>query len=694
MPDSIPPAEQRGPVGRSSFPFALPKGLAQLRMLPRWVGWRWTQKPNGEWDKPLFRADYPEFNASTLKHKTWCLLDVAERALIAGHLDGIGYVVKDDHDHVFADLDKCRDPETGDIADWATEFVEECNSYTEITPSGRGLRVIGTHGGFLKAQIHAGYKLPGGGTGEIYFRATRYVTVSGHHLAGTPETLNDISGPVLDLLARAGKRLEAERPDVAPKLREEAMAPIADIAAALKVIRNDDLPYDDWVRIGLASYAASGGSGEGFEAWMRWSAKSQKHMDHECLRVWHSFAKAPPRNISFGSLYYLARAANPFFVAPSWRGERVHDEPPHDPETGEIFGDDLPKARGKLNSRALRFVSIAELEAMPLPEWLIHGVVPSEGLVVPYGPPKSGKTFIVLSMALHIAAGRDWFGRKVKQGAVVYIIGEGLGGFSMRLKAMRQRYDLPQDLPFYAVPRAVNFRDEADMDALEALIREHIPPGVRIALVVVDTLARAMVGVEENSAKEVGEVIAKCEAIGQFLACAVMPVAHTGKDVERGIRGTNAITGAVEASFLIQAAGPEHVRMTNDNQKDDGKGAPLLFRMEQINLGLRTSLVPVLEEGRGPGRPKDPDAPAPEELLKLVVISMGASRELPFARVAESMGLTNRGRQDLAGLIPVGREYAIRVALGSSFALLWRRIAGEHKTAPIFVHMELASDAE
>ena len=391
--------------------------------------------------------------------------------------------------------------------------------------------------------------------------------------------------------------------------------------------------------------------------------------------------------------YTLARAAAGLITG-------FKTQPDFDPETGEIptetFGEKPAKAEASTrNSRALRFVSIAELEAMPLPEWLIHGVVPSEGLVVPYGPPKAGKTFIVLSMALHIAAGRDWFGRKVKQGAVVYIIGEGLGGFSMRLKAMRQRYDLPQDLPFYAVPRAVNFRDETDMDALEALIREHIPPGVRIALVVVDTLARAMVGVEENSAKEVGEVIAKCEAIGQFLACTVMPVAHTGKDVERGIRGTNAITGAVEASFLIQAAGPEHVRMTNDNQKDDGKGAPLLFRMEQINLGLRTSLVPVLEESRRPGRPRDPDAPSDEEMLMRVVVAMGTARELPFARVVEILGLS-RGRAagGLTDLIPVGREHAVRVQRGQHHSLLWRRIAGEHKTAPIFIHMEASDDGE
>ena len=68
-----------------------------------------------------------------------------------------------------------------------------------------------------------------------------------------------------------------------------------------------------------------------------------------------------------------------------------------------------------------------DLDARPPPEWLVAGLLPERSLIVPFGPPKAGKTFLVLSFCLHVAAGLPWFGMAVKQGAVVYIAGEGTG---------------------------------------------------------------------------------------------------------------------------------------------------------------------------------------------------------------------------------------------------------------------------
>jgi len=151
--NSSPPPFLRGPEGRVTIQYSLPSALQALRHHARWEGWKWQPKPNGGWDKPLYRADFTDFHASTQKPKTWVTLDAAERALAAGQLDGIGYVVRDDEIHVFIDLDDCRNPDTGELLAWADELVEACNCYTEITPSGRGIRIIGTHGGFLHAPI-------------------------------------------------------------------------------------------------------------------------------------------------------------------------------------------------------------------------------------------------------------------------------------------------------------------------------------------------------------------------------------------------------------------------------------------------------------------------------------------------------------------------------------------------------------
>lgn len=671
----------------------LPSAIASMAEHRRWVGWRWVIMPDGKRDKPPFRGDFPEFHASTTKPNSWVPFSTAAASCAAGKLDGIGYVCADDADRVYWDLDKCRNPVTGEIADWAAAYVEECDTYTEITPSGEGLRIIGTHGGTLRAPIHAAYRLAGGGTGEVFFRAVRFITVTGNRLPGTPDRLSDISGTVLDLLAIAGKAQAANPlPDFGEtRGREEALAPIGDVRAALKVIPNNDIHYDEWVRVGLATFSATSGTGEGFEAWQEWSAKSGKHHDAECLRVWQSIRRSPPKRIGFGSLCYMARSVNPLFVAPSWIGTPVPnlDSPAvpfeFDPETGEIL---TPRPEPQASVQKPGLMTIAQIEAMPPPQWLIEGLLPEKGLIVPYGPPKVGKTFIVLSMALHIAAGKDWFGKAVRQGVVVYIAGEGLGGLALRIKAMRARYELSADIPFFVRPKAVNFRDPNMVAELVALAKD-AAAGQPIALVVIDTLARAMPGVDENSAQEVGVVIAHCDAVKEELGCAVAPIHHTGKDQERGMRGSNAIHGAVDTTLRLKAAGDKRVTMINEDQKDGEPAAPMTFVMEEVMAGLRSSLVPVLEEPRSPGRPRgeEPDA---TELLTRVVIAMAGCREAPLKRLAEAVlgSGTGRSAMTLSTIIPAGEAQAVVLRLGTKRIRIWKRIAGEHKTSPIYVVQE------
>ena len=250
-------------------------------------------------------------------------------------------------------------------------------------------------------------------------------------------------------------------------------------------------------------------------------------------------------------------------------------------------------------------LSLAELDALPAPVWLVDKLVPERSLVVPYGPPKAGKTFVMLSLGLHVAAGRDWFGHAVQAGAVVYIAGEGTGGLSLRLRAMRARYGIGVEVPFWIVPRAVNFRVPAEVNALEATIRETIG-AVPMRLLFVDTLARAMPGADENSAQEVGAVIAAGDYLKDALRCTVALIHHEGKDGERGARGTSALRGAWDAAYRITAHGKQ-VRMSVVDQKDAEGGQVLNFAMEEVQVGLaRTSLVPVLEDAAAGGGADEP----------------------------------------------------------------------------------------
>jgi hypothetical protein len=279
-------------------------------------------------------------------------------------------------------------------------------------------------------------------------------------------------------------------------------------------------------------------------------------------------------------------------------------------------------------------------------------------------------------------------GKAVKQGVVVYVVGEGLGGFSLRLKAMRHHYGLPDTLPFYMVPRAVNFRQEAEVAELVRLVKAAVPDGSRIAFVVIDTLARAMPGVDENSAQEVGLIIAKCDEVKDELACTVSPIHHTGKDVERGLRGSNAILGAVDATYLIQAAGKGQVRLVNEKQKDGEPHKPMTFAMEPVMVGLRSSLVPVLVERGTAGRPAGEGKPDPDEMRMRVLLAMEEAKldMMKFADVAALLGCpSGRAKAELGDMIPIGRQHAAQVG---AFRI-WKSAQGTAANAPQYVHREV-----
>ena len=351
----------------------------------------------------------------------------------------------------------------------------------------------------------------------------------------------------------------------------------------------------------------------------------------------------------------------------------------------ENTGGEIPTApeAPKPNSRALRLMHLEEVEALPPPVWIVDGLVPERSLVIPFGPPKAGKTFIVLSMALHIAAGMDWAGLKVGQGGVVFIAGEGVGGLSIRLKAMRQHYGIPSNIPFWVIPRAVNFREPGTAEMLVKLVRDTVGDEP-IALLVVDTLARAMPGVDENSSQEVGVVIAACDAIKEDLGCTVMPIHHTGKDTGKGMRGSNALDGAVDAAFRIEAAGDHRVSLKTEHQKDGEPARPILFQMESVTVGMRSSLVPVVSDHAW-------TTPAHEdhtELLTQVLLAMGTQREAPLRRISEALGRTSgNGRKELAGAIPTAKENAAEITLGDRVVLLWKQL-GATINAPITVCQE------
>lgn len=162
----------------------------ELKQLTQWVVWR-AELRNNKWTKVPFDP-LTHQKAKSNDSKTWRDFETAKKAFSDNDTyDGIGFALSSNDPYVGWDLDHCRDPETGKIEPWATEFINKLNSYTEISPSGTGIRI------FVK-----GFKLPPQGrkkgTVEVY-DSGRYLTVTGHRIEGTPDSIYERERESLEL---------------------------------------------------------------------------------------------------------------------------------------------------------------------------------------------------------------------------------------------------------------------------------------------------------------------------------------------------------------------------------------------------------------------------------------------------------------------------------------------------------------
>lgn len=154
---------------------ALASVPAALTARPHWVCWR-LESRNGKLTKVPINP-HTGGAAATNRATTWASFAHACQQAETDGVAGVGYVFSPDDGLTGVDLDKCRDPGTGDIEQWAQDIVAELNSYTEISPSKRGLHIL------LAGKLPDGERRKG--HIEMYDRG-RYFTVTGDHLPGTP----------------------------------------------------------------------------------------------------------------------------------------------------------------------------------------------------------------------------------------------------------------------------------------------------------------------------------------------------------------------------------------------------------------------------------------------------------------------------------------------------------------------------
>ena len=150
----------------------LPQGIPhEWKKRPQWVCWLYARQ-GGKWTKHPYNPR-TERKASSTNLMTWSRFATVFDAYRGGAYDGVGFVFSSGDPYAGVDLDGCRDPETGVVAGWAAEVVRTLDSYTELSPSGKGLHVV------VRGKVPKALKLP---HIEIY-SMERFFTVTGHAIS-------------------------------------------------------------------------------------------------------------------------------------------------------------------------------------------------------------------------------------------------------------------------------------------------------------------------------------------------------------------------------------------------------------------------------------------------------------------------------------------------------------------------------
>lgn len=206
-----------------------------------------------------------------------------------------------------------------------------------------------------------------------------------------------------------------------------------------------------------------------------------------------------------------------------------------------------------------------------------------------YGAPGSNKTFLMLHLSLCVAMGWEWLGSRTRQGPVLYCALEGGIGIRRRIKAMKLHHGVAgQHVPVYVSVQPLNLglttRQTADKIIAEcALIekRERQP----VALVIVDTVHRALQGADENDSGAIGAFIANLDLIRHETGAHGAAVHHTGKVAASGPRGSSAFHGDIDTMILVDAGAVRIPDGSLGKQKDGAAGGAVGYRRLDVSLG-------------------------------------------------------------------------------------------------------------
>lgn len=229
------------------------------------------------------------------------------------------------------------------------------------------------------------------------------------------------------------------------------------------------------------------------------------------------------------------------------------------------------------------FIDFTELGKRK-PDWLVEGYFETNSVNMVAGAPSSYKSFLVMDWALSIAHGVSWHGKRVKKQKVLYIAGEGQAGIGNRRLAWHAARNVkPEAGQIFASEYSLPLPGHID-DLIDRIgfISENFKPGI----IVLDTLNRTMEG-DENSATDFAAFL---QSLDKLRACypgaAIVIVHHFGKDHAKGLRGSSAILGGMDAVYELHRSETGYSSTLKCRKiKDGDEPDDMLLKLRVLQLG-------------------------------------------------------------------------------------------------------------
>lgn len=240
---------------------------------------------------------------------------------------------------------------------------------------------------------------------------------------------------------------------------------------------------------------------------------------------------------------------------------------------------EIALAERKRNSKLL--TSSQFLAKRKPTRWLVKNWL-SEGsqFAMLFGASGSGKTFISLDLALSIAYGLEWKGRKVNKAKVLYLCAEGEETVRLRYLAWLQEHnEEPNDANIMWKEEATYFVQ----DGIDNLINDININNFKPELIIVDTLSRHIVG-NENNAVEANTFIQQSKRLQDSFNAFVLVVHHTGWNDTEHARGSTAFLGACDWQYSVSKSKENIITLKMVKNKRGKHPLPINFELKDVQL--------------------------------------------------------------------------------------------------------------